>query len=55
MDYVKDIWNINDIAKTLTMWVFIVHSLVGNGIKGHHLLASSLNFLLFVKIFHGLN
>jgi hypothetical protein len=55
VDYFKDIFNLADIAKSGSMWLYIFFILFGNGSKGHHGLAAFLNFFLFSKIFTGLN
>ena len=54
-EYFGDIFNLADMAKGLTMWIYIFDIMFGGGTKGHHGLAAILNFFLFFKIFSGMN
>lgn len=54
-EYIFDLFNLADMAKTIFIWKFIYCNATGNGSKGHHGLASVLNFLLFFKISTGMN
>jgi hypothetical protein len=53
-DYIKDIWNLCDVLKTGIMWTFVTIKLVNHD-EIYQKLSSSLNFLLFFKLFLGLN
>jgi len=54
-DYVSDIWNFADVFKVISSWYLIFLVIFKDGARGQHGLVCFLNFLLFFKIFLGLN